>query len=66
MMVDYGALLVVGLIAGVALILAAVGYLVARARGVEGASVGRFWLYLFPLLCLAASAGIALAAWLRR
>jgi hypothetical protein len=65
-MLDYGALLVIGLIAGVALIPASLLYLLARARGVEGASVGRFWLYLFPLLCLVVSAAIWLAVWLRR
>jgi len=55
---DYTAVIVMLSIAGAALVLAAVWYLVARARGVQGASVGRYWLRIFPILCLLTSATI--------
>jgi hypothetical protein len=55
---DYTAILVLLTIGGVALILAALQYLVARARGVPGASVGIYWLRIFPVLCLLASAAV--------
>lgn len=55
---DYTAVIVMLSIAGAALVLAAVWYLVARAHGVKGASVANYWLRIFPLLCLLASAAI--------
>lgn len=55
---DYTAVLVMLSIAGAALVLAAVWYLVARAQGAKGASVGKYWLRIFPILCLLASAAI--------
>ncbi len=59
---DYTAVIVMLSIAGLALVLAAVQFLVARARGVEGAQVGTYWLHIFPILCLLASA----AVWISR
>ena len=55
---DYTAIIVMLSIAGAALVPASVWYLVARARGVEGASVGKYWLRIFPILCLVASAAV--------
>ena len=55
---DYTAAIVMLSIAGAALVPAAVWYLVARARGVKSASVGKYWLRIFPILCLLASAAI--------
>ena len=55
---DYTAVIVMLSIAGAALVLAAVWYLVARAHGAKGASVGKYWLRIFPILCLLASAAI--------
>jgi hypothetical protein len=55
---DYTAVIVMLSIAGAALVLAAVWYLVARAHGVNGASVGKYWLRIFPILCLLTSAAI--------
>ena len=53
---DYTAVIVMLSIAGAALVLAGVWYLVARAHGLQGASVGKYWLRIFPILCLLASA----------
>ena len=58
LMRDYTAVIVMLSIAGAALVPAAVWYLVARAHSVKGASVGRYWLRIFPILCLLASAAI--------
>lgn len=55
---DYTAIIVMLSIAGAALVLAAVWYLVARAHGENGASVAKYWLRIFPILCLLASAAI--------
>lgn len=55
---DYTAVIVMLSIAGTALVLAAVWYLVARAHGVNEASVGKYWLRIFPILCLLASAAV--------
>jgi hypothetical protein len=55
---DYTAVIVMLSIAGAALVPATVWYLVARARGVQDANVGKYWLRIFPILCLLASAVI--------
>jgi hypothetical protein len=60
---DYSALIVLLCIAGLALILAAIQYLFARARGVTGANVGAYWLRIFPILCLLATAAVWISRW---
>jgi hypothetical protein len=59
---DYTAIFVMLTIAGAALGLAAAQFLVAQARGVGGADVGKYWLRIFPILCLLAST----AVWISR
>jgi hypothetical protein len=65
-MQTYLPLLVLIVIAGLALALSAVAYLVAKARGMDGASVAKFWLGTFSLLCLLASAALWAQVWMTR
>jgi hypothetical protein len=60
---DYSPLVVLVCIAGAALVLAAIVYLVARARGAADANVGKYWLRIFPILCLLATAAVWLGRW---